>query len=242
MAVKQKFLFVLTSCDQLGNTGEKTRFHYGEMTDPYYLLQEHDVGVELASINGSEPPADPSSLKNPPESVRKFLGDNAAMAKLKSTIKIDDVNMNDYAGIYMPGGHGTMWDFPDSVGLIKAIEDAWTRDKIVAAVCHGVVAFVNANDKNGQPLVMNRRINCFTDEEEQNEKKSEIVPFLLESRLRDLGALIEKEQPGQAHMVEDGNLVTGQNSKSAILVANGILRSMGISPYVEIEKDRKEVA
>jgi putative intracellular protease/amidase len=238
-----KFLFVLTSHDRLGKTDEKTGFHYSEMADPYYILQDHGVGVDIASIDGGEPPADPGSLEKSeddiPESVRRFLNDDAAVEKLKSTIHIDDVQMDQYAGIYFPGGHGTMWDFPTSEGLKKVVEAAWNSKKIVAAVCHGPAAFVSAVDKDGKPLVKNRRVNCFTDEEERKVKKDKIVPFLLESKLRELGALIEKEQPFEAFIVEDSHLITGQNPKSAPLVANAILRVLGISPYQET---RKEVA
>lgn len=244
MTDRQKFLFVLTSHDRLGNTDEKTGFHYSELADPYYILQDHGVDVDLASIAGGEPPADPASLeKNQddiPESVRRFINDDAAMAKLKSTKAIDSVQMENYAGIYMPGGHGTMWDFPESKGLKKAIEEAWNSQKLVAAVCHGPAAFISAVDKDGKPIVQNRRVNCFTDEEERKVKKDKIVPFLLESKLRELGALVEKEQPFEAFLVEDSHLITGQNPKSASLVANAILRSLGISPYQKNEE--REVA
>jgi putative intracellular protease/amidase len=232
----KKFLFVLTSHATLGDSGEKTGFHLSEMADPYYILEEHGFKVDLASIKGGEPPIDPASAKETTESGKRFQKDTAAMKKLKSTLKIDDVDMSEYAGIYMAGGHGTMWDFPSSKGLQKAIEDAWKKDKVVAAVCHGPAAFVNAKNKEGEPLVKNRRVNSFTDEEERLVKKDKVVPFLLETRLHEQGGLFEHEQPFQGLVVEDSNLITGQNPKSASLVANGILRTLGISPYVGKEQ------
>ena len=231
---KKKILFVLTSHDKLGNTDEKTGFHFGEMADPYYVLQDHGLEVDLASIKGGEPPADPGSLK------KDIPEDGAAMKKLKSTIKIDDVDMDEYEGIFMPGGHGTMWDFPSNTALIKAIETAWKDDKVVAAVCHGPAAFVNAKNKEGEPLVKNRRVNSFTDEEERAVGKDKAVPFLLETRLREQGALFDSELPFQAIVVEDSNLITGQNPKSASLVANGILRTLGISPYVDAKQQQED--
>lgn len=233
----RKFLFVLTSCDTLGDTGKKTGFHYVEMTDPYYILQDHGIEVDLASIKGGQPPADPGSLKDKmeenEESVRRFLNDKDAMKKLKSTMKIEDVKVADYEGIYLPGGHGTMWDFPDNKALQKAVEYAWTHDRIVSAVCHGPAGLVNACDENGDPIVKNRRINCFTNEEEENIKKDNVVPFMLETKLKDQGGLFDKAGPFQAKMVGDSRLITGQNPPSASLVANEILRTLGISPYIK---------
>jgi putative intracellular protease/amidase len=231
---RQKFLFVLTSHDQLGESGGKTGFHFLEMSDPYYILQDHGLEVELASIKGGNPPADPESLKEAQkkeESVKRFLSDKEALRKLKNTLKIDDVNMKAYEGIYLPGGHGTMWDFPSSQGLKRAVEEAWKSGKMVAAVCHGPAGFVEARKENGEPLVKNRRLNCFTDEEERTVGKDDIVPFLLETRLRKLGCLFDNTSPFQAIVVEDSHLITGQNPPSASLVANAILRTLGISPY-----------
>lgn len=233
---KKKFLFVLTSHDKLGNTDDKTGFHFSEMSDPYYILQDHGIEVELASIKGGNPPADPSSVdyddrdKNA-DSVNQFLDDKDAMKKLKATVKIDAVNIADYDGVYLPGGHGTMWDFPENKALQSLLNKAWTSEKIVAAVCHGPAAFVKLEDENGEPRVKNRRLNCFTDEEEESAGKDDVVPFMLERRLRDLGAVFEKEIAGQGIAVEDSYLITGQNPKSASLVANAILNTMGISPY-----------
>lgn len=233
---KKKFLFVLTSHGALGDTGEKTGFHFVEMSDPYYILQDHDIAVTLASIKGGNPPADPGSVDyenrdQNAKSVNRFLDDRGAMKKLESTVKIDDVTMDDYDGVFLPGGHGTMWDFPDNRALGDVLSEAWTSEKIVSAVCHGPAAFVNLQDRHEEPLVKNRRINSFTDEEERSVEKDAIVPFMLERRLRDLGAIFEHEIPFQGIAVEDSHLITGQNPKSASLVANAILNTMGISPY-----------
>ncbi len=237
-----KFLFVLTSHDTLGDTEEKTGFHFSEMADPYYILEDHGVEVHLASIRGGEPPADPASLKEPSESVKRFQKDDAAMKKLKATQKIADVNVSDYDGIYLPGGHGTMWDFPNSSGLQKAIETIWQQDKIIAAICHGPAGFVSARDEDGNPLVKNHRINCFTDEEERKVKKDQIVPFMLETRLHELGAIFEHADPFQPICVDDGRIITGQNPASAEMVANTMLRAVGISPYIDVKKDDEEEA
>ncbi|MGQ0527293.1 MAG: type 1 glutamine amidotransferase domain-containing protein [Alphaproteobacteria bacterium] len=240
--VKVKFLFVLTSHDQLGDTGEKTGFHFSEMSDPYYILEDHGVEVDIASIKGGEPPVDPNFLKDPADSVTRFKKDAAAMKKLKSTKKIDDVDVKGYEGIFLPGGHGTMWDFPESKGLQNALEKIWKQEKIIAAICHGAAGFVKAKDTEGQPLIKNHRINCFTDEEERKVKKDKVVPFLLETKLHDLGAIFEHAEPFQAIVVDDGRIITGQNPASTELVANTILRAVGISPYIDQKQSKDEAA
>lgn len=233
---KKRFLFVMTSHDKLGDTGDKTGFHFVEMSDPYYILQDHGITVDLASVKGGQPPADPDSVdyedRNENEdSVNRFLEDASAMKKLKSTMRVAEADIKNYDGVYLPGGLGAMWDFPDNKDLQKLLQDAWRLKKIVGAVCHGPAAFVGLQDENGVPLVRNRRLNCFTNDEEEASGKDDIVPFLLETRLRDLGAVFEKEIPFQGIVVEDSHLITGQNPKSASLVANAMLNTMGISPY-----------
>ncbi len=239
MKNQKRFLFVLTSHDQLGETGEKTGFHFDEMAQPYYILQDHGFVVDIASIKGGEPPAAP--MKEQPESVVRFRNDKEAMKKLKGSKKIDAVDIKHYEGIYLPGGHGAMWDFPESEELQKVVEEAWVRGEIVAAVCHGPAGLVNARDEEGEPIVKDRCVNCFTNAEEEEVKKEKIVPFLLESRLRELGGLFVSEQPFQGILVQEGTLIMGQNPKSSGLVANAILRALGVSPYnvEEQEPQRK---
>lgn len=230
----QKFLFVLTSQETLGDTGEKTGFHFSEMAEPYYILEDHGVDVVLASINGGQPPADPSSVEKPggkKDIVERFHADDDAMERLASTQPVDQIDIAEFEGVYLPGGHGTMWDFADNAALTALIEKAWRSGKIVAAVCHGPAGFLNVKDERGDPLVKNRYVNSFTDEEERKTGKDKTVPFLLESALREKGALFEHEAPQQAYMAQEGRLITGQNPASASLVANAILRALGISSY-----------
>jgi putative intracellular protease/amidase len=229
---KAKFLFVLTSHDKLGNTGQKTGFHFSEMADPYYLLKNAGVEVDLASIAGGRPPADPGSLKNNPgenpESVRRFLETPEDKNKLDNTLPVSTVNIDEYDGIYMPGGHGTMWDFPTNEALTRLIEAAWKEDKIVAAVCHGPAAFIAVRDENGDPLVQDRRINSFTDAEEKKVERDNVVPFLLQDKLRALGAIFESAPPFEEIVVIDGRLITGQNPASAPGVGRAILKKLGL--------------
>lgn len=234
---KKRVLFVLTSHGRLGHTDMKTGFHWSEMTDPYYVLTDAGVDVDIASVAGGRPPHDPDSFKDDPEqdpeTVTRFHRDHAAMAKLEDTRPVSEFDISRYDAIYMPGGHGTMWDLPDSEALTRMIEDAWRSGKIIAAVCHGPAALVAARDKRGEPLVQDRRICSFTDMEERKAGKDDIVPFLLEGKLRALGAIFESAPPSQEIVVTDGPFITGQNPASAKALGETLLQKLNAETSVE---------
>ncbi len=214
-----RMLFVLTSHSQLGDTGQKTGFHYEEMTTPYYALIDAGHEVDIASIRGGKPPADPNSLDEDeskrPASLVRFLKDKAAMAKLDETHAIAEMDPEDYDGIYLPGGHGTMWDFPDSKPLARALGAIYDSGGIVSAICHGPAGLVSAKRADGKPLVEGKRVNSFTDAEEKEAGLTDAVPFLLETRLKELGAKFEHASNFSGKTVRDGQLITGQNPQSA---------------------------
>jgi putative intracellular protease/amidase len=220
-------LIVLTSHDQLGDTGKPTGFHYEELTTPYQRFIEAGYEVTLASIKGGKPPHDPSSLKEKvddnPASVCWFLANDGAREALEHTKPVNEAEAQAYDAIYLPGGHGTMWDLPQNEDLSTLISAFYQADKPVAAICHGIAGFVGAKDKTGQPVVKGKRINCFTNEEEKEVGLDETVPFLLESKLRELGAKFESSPAFQAHVAKDANLITGQNPASAEGAANAVL-------------------
>lgn len=214
-----KILLIVTSNDRLGNTGEKTGLHYEEMATPYYYFKEQGFEVDIASTAGGKAPIDPSSFETDAISVEKFKEDQEAQGKINNTINISNVNVDNYDGAYIPGGHGTMWDMPDHEALIKVLETFWAQGKPIASVCHGPAAFVNIKDENGEYIVKDRDVNCFTDAEEVKVEKDDIVPFLLETRLRENGGKFTNAGLFEACSVRDGNLITGQNPASAIGVA-----------------------
>lgn len=227
MNTTRKALFVATSNGQLGDTGKPTGFHWEELATPYYILEEHGCAVEFASPNGGRPPHDPGSLKDNqeerPESVRRFLSDQEAMRKLETSRALEEVSMDDYDVIYIPGGHGTMWDLPGNDALAGLLKQADSQGKIIGSVCHGPAAFVGATDADGNPFVKGRQVNCFTDEEERAVGLDDVVPFLLESKLRELGADFTHAGKFEACVAVDGNLVTGQNPPSCAGVAEKIV-------------------
>jgi putative intracellular protease/amidase len=224
-----KILMVLTSHATMGDTGQPTGVWFEELSTPYYAFIDAGVEVDLASINGGPVPIDPGSQApegQNPASVERFLKDKAAMAKLQASTSVDTVTDTQYAAIFLPGGHGTMWDLPGSTALATLLSNAWTHGKVVAAVCHGPAGLVNVKNADGKPLVAGKRVSAFTNAEEDAAGKTDKVPFLLESRIRELGAKYESGPNFQPFAVRDGNLVTGQNPASSQKVAELTLEAV----------------
>ena len=223
----KSILIVLTSHPTLGNTGKETGFHYEEMTTPYLAFAEAGYGITLASIMGGEPPHDPGSLEDKlddnPESVIAFLKDERAKNALRDTLPVSKLSSDDYCAIYLPGGHGTMWDFPENVDLNRLVSECYQAGKPTAAICHGLAGFIGAKKADGSALVSGKKINCFTDAEEKEIGLQDTVPFLLESALKELGAKFECSANFQAHVATDDNLITGQNPASAGGVAKAVI-------------------
>jgi len=221
-----KLLIVLTSHGTLGETGRRTGFYWEELAAPYWAFRDAGLDIALASIAGGEPPADPTSLPregSAPPAVTRFLGDAEAMAELRDTATLEGQRPEDLAGIFLPGGHGTMWDLPGSLPLAKLVGALFDAGKPVGAVCHGPAGLVGARRSDGRPVVEARRVNGFTDSEERAAGLAEVVPFLLETRLRNLGAHFEGGPDFAPYAVRDGNLVTGQNPASAEPAAKHML-------------------
>ena len=212
----RKLLFVLTSNHKLGDTGRKTGGHAEEIATPYYLLQDAGFEVEFASPQGGEAPLDAVSARGEnAQSVERLLDDQYAMDKLKLTKRLDQVLAEGYLAVYLPGGHGTMWDLPNDARLGQLLAGMVEAGKPVAAVCHGPAGFVGATRADGAPLVKGKTVNCFSDAEEKAVELDGVVPFLLETKLRELGAKVETADKFTQKVVEDGNLLTGQNPMSA---------------------------
>ncbi|AKT43776.1 type 1 glutamine amidotransferase domain-containing protein [Chondromyces crocatus] len=221
-----KVLVVLTSHDQLGDTGKKTGFWLEEFAAPYYVLKDAGLAVTLASPKGGQPPLDPKSdlPENQTEATKRFRADKEAQAQLASTKKLADVSAVDFDAIFYPGGHGPMWDLPDNTASIALIEAFTRAEKPVAAVCHAPVALVNARAKDGKYLVEGKRVTGFTNTEEAAVELEKVVPFLLEDRLKERGGVFSKAADFAPHIEVDGRLVTGQNPASSAPVAEALLK------------------
>ncbi|CTQ49368.1 type 1 glutamine amidotransferase domain-containing protein [Jannaschia donghaensis] len=223
-------LFILTSHDKLGDTGNPTGFYIDEMAAPYWALTDAGHEVTIASVKGGKPPIDPNSLDDDPdkrpEPVTRFLGDATASAKLEDTPAVADVTIDGFDAVFLPGGHGTMWDFADNADIARLVSGVWAKDGVVGAVCHGPAGLLGATKPDGSPLVKGVRVNGFTDSEEKTVGLTDEVPYLLESRLRDLGADFVGKDDWEAFTVTDQRVVTGQNPQSAEKVGAALVKAL----------------
>ena len=221
-------LFVLTSHDELGNTGEKTGFWVEEFAAPYYLLKDKGVNITLASPKGGQPPIDPKS--NEPDfqtpATKRYFEDKETMELMANTKKLTEVNADDFDAVFYPGGHGPLWDLAESETSATLIESFYSSNKPVAAVCHAPGVFKNVKDQNGEPLVKGKQVTGFTNTEEEAVQLTDVVPFLVEDMLKEKGGVYSKKDDWSEYAIEDGLLITGQNPASSELVAEMLLRRL----------------
>jgi putative intracellular protease/amidase len=220
-----KILMVLTSHDQLGNTGRKTGFWLEEFAAPYFVFRDAGVNLTLASPKGGQPPIDPKSdlPENQTPAMTRFKKDPGAQNALAHTVKLGDMKSDDFATIFYVGGHGPMWDLVDNSDSIALIESFYNSGKPVAAVCHSPAVFHRVMYK-GAPLVKGKRVTGFTNGEEEAVHMTKVVPFLVEDELKRIGGLYEKAKDWESHAVVDGRLVTGQNPASSTAAAQSLLK------------------
>ncbi len=189
-----KVLIVLTSHDQLGDTGKKTGFWLEELAAPYYRLKEAGAQIVLASPKGGRPPLDPKS--NEPDSqtddTRRFEADPEATAALASTVVLGTVKVADFDTVFYPGGHGPLWDLAEDENSIRLIQDFVRADKPVALVCHAPGVLRHVKNEDGSPLVQGKDVTGFTNSEEEGVQLTKIVPFLVEDELKAKGGNYSK--------------------------------------------------
>jgi putative intracellular protease/amidase len=209
----QRVLFVLTSHDTLGSTGKETGFYLPEVTHPYEAFEQAGIDVEFVSPKGGKAPMIGIDLQDPLN--KAFLEDSAKLAKVENTLTPAEIEPSRYDAIFFAGGHGTMWDFPDDERLARIAAAIYEQGGVVGAVCHGLAGLVNVKLSDGSYLVAERTVAGFTNEEEAAVGLSDVVPFLLASKLSDRGATHTKADNFQTHVVVSDRLVTGQNPASA---------------------------
>ncbi len=219
-----KILMVLTSHDQLGNTGRKTGFWLEEFAAPYFVFRDAGADVTLASPKGGQPPVDPKSdlPENQTPAMARFKQDKVAQKALSQTAKLADMKAKDFDTVFFVGGHGPMWDIVDNPDAIDLIESFYNSGKPVAAVCHasGVLHRVRINDAL---LIKGKRVTGFTDGEEEAMHLTKVVPFLVEDELKRVGAIYQKAPDWHSFVLVDGRLVTGQNPASSGPAAKALL-------------------
>ena len=224
-----KILMVLTSHDQLGNTGAKTGFWLEEFAAPYYVFKDAGADVTLASPQGGQPPLDPKSddAGAQTDATRRFNADAAAQKQLASTQRLADVQAADYDAVFYPGGHGPLWDLAEDAHSIALIEATLNAGKPVAAVCHAPAVLRHPKGKDGQPVVKGKNVTGFTNTEEAAVGLTQVVPFLVEDMLKANGGHYAKLGDWQPYAITDGLLVTGQNPASSEPAAHALLKKLG---------------
>ncbi|WP_421788375.1 type 1 glutamine amidotransferase domain-containing protein [Hyphobacterium sp.] len=223
-----KVLILSTAHSALGDTGKKTGVWLEELAAPYYALKGKGHSVTVASLDGKPIPIDPGSEpegENAAEAAVRFRSDGAALAQLQSPARLEDQSPDDFDAVFIPGGHGAVWDLADSRAVADFLADMWSNGKVLASVCHGPAAFVGV-EVDGAPLVKGRKVSAFTDSEEDSTGLTDVVPFLLESRLRELGAEFYGAADYTPQAVSDGRLITGQNPMSSDRVAELLLAAL----------------
>jgi len=219
---------ILTSHDQLGNTGKNTGFWLEELAAPYYVFKDAGADVVLASPKGGQPPLDPKSDDADAQTgdTRRFKQDQAANKALASTTPLSQVSGDTFDAVFYPGGHGPLWDLAENRDSIALIEGMAAAGKTVSAVCHAPGVFRHAKSPDGTPLVKGKKVTGFTNTEEEAVQLTQVVPFLVQDMLESNGGIYSKGDDWQSYVVTDGRLITGQNPASSAEAARAVLKQL----------------
>ncbi|QTG16952.1 type 1 glutamine amidotransferase domain-containing protein (plasmid) [Agrobacterium tumefaciens] len=223
-----KILIVLTSHDRLGDTGRPTGFWFEELAAPYYLLKDAGAEITLASPKGGKPPLDPNS--NQPisrsEETRRFEADAQAQAALANSLKLSDVSAADFDAVFYPGGHGPLWDLAEDRLSIALIESFIRADKPFASVCHGPAVLRHVKTADGHPVVQGRKVTGFSNSEENAVGLAGVAPFLIEDEFTSQGGIYSQGPDWSPYVVQDGQIITGQNPASSQATAQALLAAL----------------
>ena len=228
----KKILMVLTSHDELGNTGKKTGFWVEEFAAPYYAFIDAGVEVTLATPKGGQAPIDPTSTLEDfqTSATERYDGDDVAQAKIANTVQLSSLleskSEGDFDGVFYPGGHGPLLDLTDNTDSITLIESFLKAGKAVATVCHASAALLNVKQASGDFAIKGKAVTGFTNSEEEAVQLTAVVPFLLEDELIKRGGEYQKAQDWHAFVVQDGLIITGQNPASSALAAEKLLAQL----------------
>ncbi|WP_310832038.1 type 1 glutamine amidotransferase domain-containing protein [Paenibacillus pedocola] len=216
-----KILMVVTNHSEI-KPGKATGIWLSEFAEAYEAFQKQGYEVVVASPLGGKSPVDPGSVDvNTPAEILN------SQEHLVNTVPLEEISESQFDAIFLPGGHGTMYDLPGNSKLQQLLRQFYENSKIVAAVCHGPAGLVGATLSNGNPLVAGKRVNAFTNPEESQTGLESDLPFLLESKIRELGAIYVAAPNWVSHVEIDGNLITGQNPQSTLAVADAVIRKIG---------------
>lgn len=228
LTMTKKILMVLTSHDQLGDTGEKTGFWVEEFAAPYYAFVDAGAEVVLATPLGGQAPIDPKSELEDfqTEATKRFDNDKSTQNKVSTTSKLSEIDSANFDGVFYPGGHGPLWDLTENQKSIELIESFLKSNKPVAAVCHASAALLNVKQASGEFAIKGKVVTGFTNSEEAAVALTDVVPFLLEDELINRGGDYQKAEDWHAFAVQDGLIISGQNPASSLLAAEKLLKQL----------------
>lgn len=223
-----KILMVLTSHEQLGDTGLKTGFWLEEFAAPYYVFKDAGALLTLASPQGGQPPIDPKSTaeESQTEATRRFNDDSATQRALATTVPLSEIDASDYDALFYPGGHGPLWDLAEDTLSIALIERFLEQGKPVAAVCHAPAVLRHPKGNDGKPVVSGKRVTGFSNSEETAVQLNDVVPFLVEDMLTANGGHYTSADDWMSHVEIDGLLITGQNPASSEATARALIERL----------------
>lgn len=221
---EEKILFVLTSHSKLGKTEKDTGYHLSEVTHPWKELYEAGYEMDFVSPKGGHAPVTAFDLDD--EINSEFWHNEKYRNRVENTKKPSEINPSEYQAIFFAGGHGTVWDFPENKELQKIAATIYENGGIVSSICHGAAALVNIKLSDGSYLVDGKVVNSFTDDEERAQGLEDVVPFLVESKLRERGAIFQHAAKYEPKVVVDGRLITGQNPASATPLGQALQRQL----------------
>lgn len=223
-----RILMVLTSHDEMGDTGHKTGFWAEEFAAPYYTFLDAGCDIVIASPKGGAAPIDPNSEAEDAQTqaTRRFYSDDRAQQRIANTTPLAEVRADDFDSVFYPGGHGPLWDLTDNAESIALLETFLRQGKLISAVCHAPTAFLNLKDDHGVSVLKGKRVAGFTNEEEAAVGLTHVVPHLLEDELKNRGADYQKVEAFAPFALQDGQLITGQNPASSEAVAEKLLEAL----------------
>ncbi|MBB3132278.1 putative intracellular protease/amidase [Paenibacillus rhizosphaerae] len=215
-----KILMVVTNHSEI-KPGKATGIWLSEFAEAYEAFERQGYEVVVSSPLGGKSSVDPNSIDvNTPVEILN------SQKHLLNTVPLDEISVSQFDAIFLPGGHGTMYDLPNSSKLQQLLQQFYESNKVVSAVCHGPAGLVSATLSNGNPLIAGKRVNAFTNHEESQTGLVSDLPFLLESKIRELGAIFVAAPNWTSHVEIDGNLITGQNPQSTLAVADAVIKHL----------------
>ncbi len=213
-----KALMVVTNTARFAGMNKATGVWLSEATHFHDVMEKNGIEVDYVSPQGGYVPLDPGSLAEEEMNDLNwhYYGDkDYRQHYLAESLAPNQVNPTDYDLIYYAGGHGVMWDFPESTQIAEIANAIYQNGGLITAVCHGVVGLLALKNTDGTNFIDGKKLTGFTNEEEEINQLTDAVPFLAENALKDAGAVYSKADPYTENVVVDGRLITGQNPQSA---------------------------